>query len=456
MHLSKNPYGQFCERVILPIGDLMTGQSVMKQLEFHREAQWWPRERLETFQLEALRRTIATAIRDVPFYRDLYTEHGISAESIRSLDDVRRLPMVNKDLLRDAYPEKCTRPTGLRTQEFFTSGSTGRPFAVKVDSFDLSVARALMFLRAELSGWTIGQPYLQTGMSLERGFVRAAKDTLLRCDYVSAFDLSDDTLDRYLRKLRTGRLRYVMGYAASLYLLAERAQKSGLAIPLAGAVSWGDNLFPHYRRAIESAFQCRVTDTYGCGEGIQVAAQCKQGDGRYHIFMPHVLVEILRDGQPVEAGEMGEIVVTRLHAGAMPLIRYRVGDIGRAEGEDLCHCGRKLASLQSVEGRATDIVTTPNGGRLIVHFFTGIFEYVRSIDTFQVVQSDPSGILIKIVPKGRFDEQEWIRLRDEILRRGDPDLDVRLEIVESIPLEKSNKRRFVISEVYAANVRAER
>ena len=303
-----------------------------------------------------------------------------------------------------------------------------------------------MFLRAGVFQLRIGEPFLQTGMSLKRGLVRAAKDRkLLGCVYVSAFDLTDEALDRFLARLQSGRLRYAMGYAASLYLLAERASKLGLRIPLKGVVSWGDNMFAHYRQMIESAFLCRVTDAYGCGEGIQIAAQCGEGQGNYHVFMPHVLVEVLRDGRPAGPGELGDIVVTRLNAGAMPLIRYRVGDVGRPGLARTCSCGRGLDTLQTIEGRATDIVLTPNGRRLIVHFFTGIFEFARSIDTFQVIQDEVGSIVVRIVPHGRFDEAEWVRLKDEILARGDPDLRIDLEVVDSIPLERSNKRRFVVS-----------
>lgn len=282
-------------------------------------------------------------------------------------------------------------------------------------------------------------------MSLERGVIKALKDKVLRCEYVSAFDLSDEALDRMLSMVESKGLRYVMGYAASLYLLADRARRRDQRIRLDGVVSWGDNLFPHYRATIEEVFGCKVIDTYGCGEGLQIAAQCGAPERGYHVFMKHVLVEILDKDQPARPGELGDIVVTRLHAGAMPLIRYKVGDVGRMAPAGQCSCGRGLELLLSIDGRASDIVVTPSGKKLIVHFFTGIFEFARSIDTFQVVQNSSSSISVRVVPKGQFDAQEWDRLRTEILTKGDPQLRVELELVDSIPVSASNKRRFVVS-----------
>jgi phenylacetate-CoA ligase len=357
---------------------------------------------------------------------------------------------VTKNMLRSVYPDGCTRPSVRRYTELSTSGSTGAPFAVRVDSETLSSARALMFLRAQFSGWQIGEPYLQTGMTLERGAVRYMKDIALRCEYVSAFDLSDAVIDEYLDRIVAKRIEYVMGYAASIYLMARRAQQRGLKITLKGAVSWGDNMFPAYRKCIESQFGCRVTDTYGCSEGIQIAAQCGEAHGGYHIFAPHVLIELIDNGAPVRRGEIGQVIVTRLGAGAMPMIRYEIGDLARASMLDSCNCGRRWPMLQAVEGRSSDVVITPRGNRLIVHFFTGIFEYARSIDSFQVVQETRDSIIVRVVPKGALDQEEWRELRRQIAERGDPDLDVKLEIVANIPLERSNKRRFVVSRLPAS------
>jgi phenylacetate-CoA ligase len=418
----------------------------MRFYNFYKESQWWDIERLQKYQDNLLTETVNIAYREVPFYKNLYDKYTCNIQQITNARDLSRLPVVNKDELRNAYPGKCTRRSGWAWREYCTSGSSGKPFAVRVDSMTMSQARALMFLRANYSGWEIGEPFLQTGMTLLRGFLKKCKDIFLRCDYVSAFNLSDQVLDSYLELIDRKKLKYIMGYAGSMYCLAERADKSGFNHNLQGVVSWGDNLYQHYRDKIEKTFNCRVTDTYGCGEGIQIAAQCGMNNGAYHIFMPHVVVEIVDDdGQPVEPGEMGNILLTRLDPGAMPLIRYNVGDIGRKSPDASCPCGRGLEMLTKIEGRDTDVVVTPNGNRLIVHFFTGIFEYYQTIDTFKVIQEKPGEIVVEIVPRPDFQVGHWDKIKAEILEKGDPDLKIELGIVKEIPLEKSNKRRFVVS-----------
>lgn len=438
-------YSYICRNLLLPLSDILTRQSVMKYYEFINRAQWWPRERLIKYQNDRLIETVNIAYKETSFYRELLDSNGISPDKIRTVNDLQRIPIVTKDMLRNAYPEKCTRKTNYPYIESFTSGSTGSPFVVRVDSYSMSIARALMLFRATFSGWIIGESMLQTGMTLNRGLIKRIKDNLLRVAYVSAFDLSDTALDQYLELIESKKIRYIMGYASSLYCIAKRAEEVGYNYSLSGAVSWGDNLFNNYREKIEGQFNIKVTDTYGCGEGIQVAAQCGKNDGEYHIFMPHVIVEFLEDGFPVPEGALGEIFLTRLDPGAMPLIRYCIGDVGRGSDKDSCPCGRGLKMMSKIEGRSSDIIITPNGNKLIVHFFTGIFEYYSSIQYFQVCQEKLEEIRIKIVPNPDFSEKDCMMIKKEINEKGDKDLIIIFEIVNEIPLEKSNKRRFVIS-----------
>jgi phenylacetate-CoA ligase len=439
-------YSKICEKIILPLADVATRQRTMESYRFYCESQWWDRDRLCEYQDARVQELVRTSYLEVPFYRELFDKHRVDINSIVRVKDLQRLPVVTKTELRNAYPSACTRETGLPWSECCTSGSSGKPFAVRIDDYSMSQARALMMLRANFSMWNIGEPFLQTGMTLNRGVIKKCKDVIMRVHYVSAFNLSDRMLDEYLERLSSKNLRFVMGYASSLYCLAVRALEVGFNRNMGGVVSWGDNLYDHYRAKIEQAFGCRVTDTYGCGEGIQVAAQCGANDGAYHVFMPHVAVEVVGDGgEAVPPGEPGTILLTRLDAGAMPLIRYKVGDIGRMSPNAACSCGRGLEMLTKIEGRDTDVVMTPGGNRLIVHFFTGIFEYYPSVDTFKVIQEKLGAITVEIVPRPGFTKADWEKIKSEILDKGDRDLDIQLNLVDDIPLEKSHKRRFVVS-----------
>lgn len=430
---------------VLATGDRLSGQGMFARLRFLERAQWWERERLHAERDRLLRDTIAVAYRDVPMYRELFDAAGVTLSDVRSAADLPKLPQLTKEVLRAHLPHGAARRTGRRTYEACSSGSTGRPLCLREDLVTAGRYRAAFLLAARWSGWRVGERHLLFGVNPGRGQGRRLKDALLRCTYVSAYDLTDAALDRALARLEDGGIAHVWGYPAALYLLARRAAQQGWNAPLAAAVTWGDTLFPHFRRTIESAFQTTVFDTYGCAEGIQVAAQCGHGPG-YHVHSLDTIVEYVDDrGRPVRAGERGALLLTRLHAGATPLIRYRVGDLGRPSGDAVCPCGRGLDLMAAVYGRETDVVVTPSGNRLIVHFFTGILEYFAEIASFQVVQDEPESILLRLVPGPGFTPEIPARVVSELRSHGATGIDIDVELVDDIPPTPGGKRRFIVS-----------
>jgi phenylacetate-CoA ligase len=211
-------------------------------------------------------------------------------------------------------------------------------------------------------------------------------------------------------------------------------------------VSWGDNLYRQYRETIEKAFQRKVLDTYGCGEGISVGAQCGT-ENLYHIYSTDVIVEVLDDeGIPVGPHEIGNLILTRLHPGSVPLIRYKVGDVGIRGKETSCSCGRGFVTMESIQGRDTDVIVTPGGNRLIVHFFTGLLEHFPQISQFQIRQKQQDLMIVYIVPGPSFSLEVEEKIIKTLKEKG-ADIPIKIELVNDIPTPPSGKRRFVINEM---------
>lgn len=432
--------------LVLPAGDLLFGQRMMSRLKFLEKAQFLSQQELNNCQDKSLRSLIQIACDEVPFYRDVMLQRGMLPSEILSTGDLSKLPVVTKNMLSDAYPEGVTRKTGQKTYESRTSGSTGKNFVVLEDAETAGWYRASFMLALEWSGWQIGEPHLQTGMTLTRSFDRRLKDKLLGCHYVSAYQLDDAHLDTILHTIEDKQLQYAWGYPGSIYHLAKRAKEVGWNRPLKAVSTWGDSLYPAYRALIEQVFQCQVFDTYGCAEGFQVAAQCEYGN--YHIHALDVIVEYLDDDdQPVPEGEVGNLVITRLHSGPMPLIRYKVGDLGISAASKACPCGRELPLLDSIQGRNADMVTTPSGNRLIVHYFTGILEHFMEIDAFQVEQDRPDHIIVRIVPNTEIVSTIKQKIIQALKEKGARELEVDLEVVRSIPLSPAGKHKFILNTI---------
>jgi phenylacetate-coenzyme A ligase PaaK-like adenylate-forming protein len=433
--------------LLLPLGDLAFGQRMTRRLRFLEEAQWWDAERVARERDRLARETVAVAYREVPFWRAHLDAAGLAPGDVRGAADLARIPPVDKAMLRAGFPHRVTRPTGQRTWVAATSGSTGSNFRVLEDAYTAGWYRASLLLALGWAGWRVGEAHLQTGMTLERTGERRLKDALLRCHYVSAYDLRPEAVDRALETLERRRIRFLFGYPASLWVLARRARELGWNRPLAAAATWGDMLYPHYRREVEAAFGTRVFDVYGIAEGTHIAAQCGCGPA-YHLHAFDVVVDILDDaGAPAPAGTPGHLVVTRLHPGPMPLVRYRVGDVAALPAGDGsgCGCGRAWPRLEGIQGRDTDVVLTPGGNRLIVHFFTGILEHFPEIRDWQVVQREADAVVLRVVPGPGFSSGAAARAV-EALRAHGADLHVEVETVDEIPLPPTGKRRFILSE----------
>ncbi|MBM3883157.1 MAG: phenylacetate--CoA ligase family protein [Verrucomicrobia bacterium] len=445
--LGEKAWGLVLRNGLLPIGDLVFGQRMMRRLRFLEQAPWWDFERLAAERNRALQHLVQVAYAEVPLYRELMDKACVRPDEIQTPDDLQRLPVVTKELLRENYPARTTRKTGRRVFEARTSGSTGTNFRVAHDNYTAGWYRASFLSALGWAGWRFGERHVQTGMAYARSFQKKLKDWLLSCHYVPANKLDDASLDQTREAMEDRRINHLRGYPSSLYYLARRAREKGWNRPLASLVTWGGNLYPHYRRTMEDVFKVRVHDTYGCAEGIQISAQCGCGD-TYHVHALDTVLELLdQDGRPVSPGEPGHVVLTRLHPGPMPLIRYRVGDIARAGTAARCACGRGFPTMAGIQGRDTDVVVTPSGKRLIVHFFTGILEHFSEVGSFQVVQQRPEAMLLRIKPTPTYSKTVERTLIGRLRELGADDLAIEVETVTELALTPGGKRRFTISQL---------
>src|SRR5690606_27231378 len=155
-----------------------------------------------------------------------------------------------------------------------------------------------------------------------------------------------------------------------------------------GIVTTSMMLLEQERKIIERAFNCKVTNRYGCEEVGLIAVECEQHAGM-HINSPHVIVESLdANNQPVPEGEAGKLVITDLNNFGMPLIRYRVEDVGVISHRQ-CACGRTMPILERLEGRVADFLRKPDGGQVAgVSLVERTLTKVPGIEQMQLLQED--------------------------------------------------------------------
>ena len=206
-----------------------------------------------------------------------------------------------------------------------------------------------------------------------------------------------------------------------------------------------ERLYDEQRKVISGAFGCPVANGYGGRDAGFLAHECPHGG--MHVTAEDVIIEIVSPaGEPLPAGQSGEIVVTHLASRDFPFIRYRTGDVGVMD-DRACECGRGLPLLRSVEGRTTDFVVASDG--TIMHGLALIYVIrdLPGIAAFKIVQESLEFTRVLVVPGPDFDEWCVRTIEDGLQRRLGQGVKIDVQRTDHIPAEKSGKFRYVVSHV---------
>lgn len=438
-------YNFILEYFVLPIGDFFNKTSYIKQLRYWRGIDDLSEDELKQLQEKNLKALLNHATEHVSRY------NSIELKGENPYKWIESFPILTKDYLRNNEESLLSKKVSKKHLiPYSSSGSSGVQSTVYMNKKEQSIIRGILTHWWEWSTYSIGSPIVQTGITPQRGIVKKLKDLLFKTTYINAFSHSEDDLKKICTQLNNTSTYFLAGYASSLNVIAEYALKNNYKIRCRGVISLGDKLFAHYRKNIEKTFASKVLDTYGSNEGLMIAAQ-KDLDYLY-ILSPHVYVEIVDDyGKPLPDGEMGHILVTRLDGFSMPLIRFKLGDLGIVLPKNKYPKDRAFnyPLLEKIVGRETDVITTTNGKKLVVHSFTGIFEYVPEIKQFKVIQKDRNGILIVYIKDIGFSKAVLQKITKELQQYiQDDTFQIEYEEVEEILPTKSGKPQIIESHLY--------
>lgn len=414
--------------------------------------QWWSRGEIEKLQWKRLCALVAHAGVHSPYYRSLFQQHGFDSVNLDSTEAFQQLPVTTKADIRNqtgSFISDTHGKEGLVTAK--TGGSTGVSLNLYFDERCQERRNAAQLLADRWAGWDMGMKKAAVWgnppvpVTLKQ---KLRHHLLDRTIYLDTMDLNNESMGAFVHLWRKEQPGAVFGHAHSIYIFARFLLDEGIQdLRPEAIVATSMMLLDHERKAIEAAFNCTVTNRYGCEEVGLIACECEHHYGM-HLNLPHVYVEFLDEhDQPVKPGEPGKIVVTDLNNFAMPLIRYRVEDVG-VPSERECECGRGLPLMERLEGRVADFLVKPGGGRVAgISLVERTLTKVPGVEQMQLVQESLDRIEINRV-KG----QDYDHLTDESLIREFREVfDERVELVindvDRIAQERSGKYRFSICKV---------
>ncbi len=316
-------------------------------------------DEMAVLQAERLRDCLARMISRVPFYREKLGAMGVEPEDVRSLDHLARLPFTVKQDLRDNYPYKLfATPMDDVVRVHASSGTTGKMTVVGYTANDISMwadlaARSLSIAgvdRRDIIHVAYGYGLFTGGLGLHYGGERLG---------ATVVPASTANMRRQIELAQDFGATVLCCTPSYSLFLAEQAAElkadlSKLRLGVFGAEPWSNEM----RSEIEARFDITALDIYGLSEviGPAVAMECRYKRGM-HLAEDHFIPEVVdpSSGESLPDGEIGELVFTCVTKEALPLLRYRTGDLTRLE-HGRCLCGRTTARMEKTLGRADDML----------------------------------------------------------------------------------------------------
>ncbi len=411
--------------------------------------QWKDPRELRKDQLKKLKAIIRHAYRYVPYYNKVFSLAGVRPGDIKSFEDLRKLPLVSKRDIQKDYINFLTKGIDVsRLLSRSTSGSTGTPLKIVSDPYP--------------SPGSVKYPFFECGVKSSDNFVTVwgrATSISWGSKFTRLWGAISETIvplfpeEKLISILKQAKPDVLLTFPSVLLSLS-RYDLSGINPRLIFAQ--GEMVTPHCREVVKKKFNLDLFETYGSVEFGSIAFECTEHFA-LHVLTDNVHIELLdENGDSVSSGERGEIVVTGLHNYMMPLIRYRIGDLGVLTDEK-CPCGRSWPLIKSIEGRSNDLLVLPSGRRISWLYLQRCIFYDQEFQKnpfcilqYQIVQERRDRLVINVVKGLNFDPNLLLRIKnnvEEFFARQGEKLEVITQLVDEIPMERTGKRRVFISKV---------
>ena len=447
-------YHHILKNIIYPLVQLRHHheERLYSHLRLLEKSQWWERSELEQFQQKRLQALLKHAYENTAYYHRMFKKLELKPDDIKSIDDLQKLPILTKEHIRNNLNDLTAK--NYSKEELIpsaTSGSTGEPMRFFVDKERDAWNTAAALREWSWAGYNLGDKvaYLwgaPQDLSNQAKLKARIYNLILRTIWLDAFNMTEKTLDEYVRILRRFKPKVIKACPSAIYLMAQYMEKRGIDdIRPKAILTSCEMLFDYQRESIERAFGCEVFDYYSGRDTTLQGGECPEHSG-YHLAIENAVIEFVKDDEHVAPGELGKIIITDLSNHAMPFIRYEIGDLG-VPSDAICSCGRGLPLMKSIEGRTTDILRRADGGYISSPGLTDVVKDFKNIKQIQIIQKTKEHVTLKVVKGKKYTDRDSELLKAVMKKYLGDEMNIEISFVESIQLTRSGKYRFTISEV---------
>lgn len=421
---------------------------------FLQESQWWSKEKLEEYQMWQLSKLLHHAYENVPYYRKVFDERGLKPKDIKSINDLRKLPYLTKDIIRKKLPDLIARNYPKSKLHYVTTGgTTGIPAGLYWEKgFTDPKEWGFVWRGWNWAGYRFGERKVVLRGNVINRFKNGKRqwweyNPIDNALILSSFDMVDEILPEYLEKINKFRPVVIQGYPSSLYILANFLKNHNLKIKnIKCVLTSSETLYPYQRAIIEKYLGAKIYDLYGNTERSALIMQCEKQS--YHIISEYGIVELIgKDENPINGeDERGEIVATGFNNFAMPFIRHRTNDIG-VYGRQKCRCGRNYFLLKNIKGRIQEHFVDSTGSLISFICSDDALRNIKDkINAYQYVQNEPGKVLLNIDAKDKFYISDIENVKRNFLKFYSR-FDIQIKFIKNIPRTKSGKFRYLIQKL---------
>ena len=386
-----------------PLQDFVSKTNILGTYNSLLKSQYWSEDQIYDYQLKRLKTIVDHAKRNVPYYEELFGKLKLSASDIKTLDDIQKIPILTKDIVREHNSSLIARNYNKKGVNIgSTGGTTGSPVTVYKDPMDRTYTWASYY---RWYTW-MGMHYSDKAATLW-GAKTVLTDALLpklkrqfiyyvqNEKYINWFNVNESSYKKVYDDIVDFNPFLLKGYVSAMLDFASFVEDSGLKELSPKALSTtSETLLPHNRAYLEEVFSSEIFDQYGCGEANGIAYECGKHNG-LHVNQEHVIIEILDENDQRIYEKSGRIIVTNFDSFVMPFIRFENGDLSSLS-LDKCACGVNQPLLKNIDGRSIDTVTLNTGSKVHGVFFTDILAELKirtnQIQKFQIYQNTPGKI----------------------------------------------------------------
>ncbi|MDI6773245.1 MAG: hypothetical protein QME77_11765 [bacterium] len=435
---------------LFALGSRLVRRGARRELVVLRWAERADPQELRARQEARLRVLIRWAYDTVPYYRQTMDQAGVSPGAIQGIDDLPLLPVLRRRDVKvhlDALTSGRARKRDLLPT--VTSGTSAEPLGFYRDRRTVPFEQATRWNSMEWAGVTPADSHLLVRFSQATWWGRMVGGASIPLKVLYAGEPVP-----VVEILEQVAPTVVLGFPSLLHILAQAVLRSGRPLRTRPRCIFfqAEQMGEDTRDLVRQAIGAPIFSRYGAREfSAGVAQTCERG--RWHLNTEGFIVEVLsgEPGDPQRApAPEGRLVITDLRNLAMPLIRYEIGDMGTAGGEERCPCGRTLPLLGGLEGRNWEWVVTASGLRIPAAMLLPTVSWLHCdlLWEYQFRQDSPEVLEIAVVPVGAYGEDRQEELARHLEAALGGRITVRVTPVEHIPREPSGKRPMMKSTLH--------